>query len=256
MTDTCTYSTTRPLFGQVAIVTGSSRGIGREIAITLAHAGAQVVVNYLNRREAALEVVEECKRAGSKAIAIQADVSHEAEVKNLVIQATSLGAPRILINNAGIAKAKLLMDTSVSEWNEVLAANLTAPFLCTKEVLPYMIRQKYGRIINISSIWGITGGSCEAAYSAAKGGLITFTKALAKEIGKSGITVNAVAPGAIDTDMINNLTAEDRSIVENDIPVGRIGTPADIAHSVLFLAKPAASYMTGQVISPNGGLVI
>jgi 3-oxoacyl-[acyl-carrier protein] reductase len=256
LADTCTYSTTRPLFGQVAIVTGSSRGIGREIAITLARAGAQVVVNYLKNRESALEVVDECKDVGSKSIAVQADVTKESEVKQLVLEATSLGTPQILINNAGVAKSRMLMDTSVSEWNEVLAANLTAPFLCTREVLPYMLRLSYGRIINISSIWGITGGSCEAAYSAAKGGLITFTKALAKEIGRSGITVNAVAPGAIDTDMLSNLSSADKKIVENDIPVGRLGRPSDIAHTVLFLVDPASSYMTGQVISPNGGLVI
>ncbi len=256
MGDTCTYSTTRPLFGQVAIVTGSSRGIGRSIAIALARSGAYVVINYVTSRDSAQEVVNECRLLGSKSIAVQADVTKESEVKNLIIQATNLGTPKILINNAGITKSKLLLDTSVSEWNDVVAANLTAPFLCTKEVLPYMLRQGYGRIVNISSIWGITGGSCEVAYSAAKGGLITFTKALAKEIGKSGITVNTVAPGAIDTEMLNTLSADDKAIVERDIPVGHLGTPADIAHSVLFLVDPASSYITGQVISPNGGLVI
>lgn len=256
MPDSFTFSTTRPLFGQVAIVTGGSRGIGKSISISLAKAGAYVVVNYLNSEEAATEVVETCRALGSKAIAVQADVTKPEEVSRLIEAATEFGKLKILVNNAGIAHAQLLMDTTLSDWNRLIASNMTASFLCTKAVLPYMIRQTYGRIINISSIWGIAGGSYEVAYSATKGGLIAFTKALAKEVAKSGITVNAVAPGAIETDMLAPLSNDDRRILEDDTPVGRLGHPEDVSHSVLFLASPSASYMTGQVISPNGGLVI
>lgn len=251
------FSTTRPLFGQTAVVTGASRGIGRAIALQLAKAGANVVINYLSSTSAAKDVVEECQGYGSKAIAVQADVTREQDAQRLFEQAAQLGTPTsILVNNAGIAKEKLLLDTTLEEWNSVLKSNLTAPFLCSKAILPLMLRERYGRIINISSIWGISGGSFEVAYSASKGGLIAFTKALAKELGPSGITVNAVAPGAVETDMLRSLSQLDRAQLEIEIPVGRIGHPDDIAHAVLFLASPDASFMTGQVLSPNGGLVI
>lgn len=248
------FSTTRPLYGQTAIVTGASRGIGRSIAVALGRAGAHVVVNYLKSHEAALEVVDTILNLGSKAIAVQADVSNPQEVKSLVTAATSLGAPQILVNNAGISQSRLLLDTSLEEWDRMLKSNLTAPFLCTKAVLPYMLRTGYGRIVNISSIWGISGGSFEVAYSASKGGIIAFTKALAKEIGPSGITVNAVAPGAIETDMLQGLSEEEVSQLQARTPVGRLGHPDDVANAVVFLASPRTSYITGQVISPNGGL--
>ncbi|QSO55017.1 SDR family oxidoreductase [Alicyclobacillus curvatus] len=248
------FSTTRPLYGQTAIVTGASRGIGRSIAVALGRAGAHVVVNYLKSQEAALEVVDTILNLGSKAIAVQADVSNPQEVKSLVTAATSLGAPQILVNNAGISQSRLLLDTSLEEWDRMLKSNLTAPFLCTKAVLPYMLRTGYGRIVNISSIWGISGGSFEVAYSASKGGIIAFTKALAKEIGPSGITVNAVAPGAIETDMLQGLSEEEVSQLQARTPVGRLGHPDDVANAVVFLASPRTSYITGQVISPNGGL--
>lgn len=248
-------STTRPLFGQVAIVTGSSRGIGRAIAIGLAKSGAQVVINYRSSEQAANEVAEICRAHGSRAITVRADVTDADQVDQLVNSALSLGPPSILINNAGISAAGLLIDTSLSEWNALIQHNLTAPFLCCKAVLPYMIRQGYGRIINMSSIWGLSGGSYEVAYSASKGGLLALTKALAKEVARAGITVNAIAPGAIDTDMLHNLGADDLAVVEAETPVGRIGQPEDVTHAVLFAVSPSASYLTGQVISPNGGLV-
>jgi 3-oxoacyl-[acyl-carrier protein] reductase len=250
------YSTTRPLFGQVAIVTGASRGIGRSIAVALARAGAHVVVNYRSSKDAAEEVVREIRTLGSRAIAVQADVTVPADVDRLIMASTELGVPRILVNNAGIASSRLLMETSLEEWESLIKSNLTAPFLCAKAVLPHMIREGYGRIINISSIWGIAGGSFEVAYSASKGGLIAFTKALAKEVGKAGITVNAVAPGAIETDMLRNLSGDELDALKQETPVGRLGRPEDVSHAVLFLASPSASYVTGQVISPNGGLVI
>jgi 3-oxoacyl-[acyl-carrier protein] reductase len=257
MSDTYTFSTTRPLFGQVAIVTGASRGIGKSIAIALAKSGASVVINYKTSSVLAQEVANTCKSYGAKAIAVQADVTQEKDVLHLVeVTATELGQPSILVNNAGVAHAQLLSETSLEAWNRLIQSNMTASFLCVKQVLPDMIRQGYGRIINISSIWGISGGSYEVAYSASKGGLIAFTKALAKEVGKSGVTVNAVAPGAIETDMLQDLSQDDRRLLEDETPVGRIGSPEDVSHCVLFLASPAASYVTGQVISPNGGLVI
>ncbi|WP_249226830.1 elongation factor P 5-aminopentanone reductase [Alicyclobacillus mengziensis] len=248
------FSTTRPLYGQTAIVTGASRGIGRSIAIALGRAGAHVVVNYLKSQAAAAEVVETILNLGSKAIAVQADVSSPEEVETLVTASTSLGAPQILVNNAGISQSRLLLDTSLEEWDRMLKSNLTAPFLCTKAVLPYMLRSGYGRIVNISSIWGISGGSFEVAYSASKGGIIAFTKALAKEIGPSGITVNAVAPGAIETDMLQGLSQEEMLLLQARTPVGRLGHPDDVANAVVFLVSPRTSYITGQVISPNGGL--
>jgi 3-oxoacyl-[acyl-carrier protein] reductase len=251
-----TFSELKPLGGATAIVTGAARGIGRAIAIALAEAGANVVINYRTSTQAAEETMEACRRFGVKAIAVQADVSLPEQVAHLV-EATcvNLGSPQILVNNAGIALTGLLLDTTVTEWDDLMNANLKAPFLCTKAVLPHMIRKRYGRIINLSSIWGITGGSCEVAYSAAKGGIISFTKALAKEVGPSGITVNCVAPGAVLTDMLGHLSEEDLAMIANETPVGRIGTPEDVAHLVRFLALPSSSFITGQVISPNGGLV-
>ncbi len=251
------FSTTRPLSGQIAIVTGASRGIGAEIARTLAKAGASVCVNYLTQHKAAEEVVTECQSHGSKAIALQANVTDQQAIQQLVLNTTILlGAPTILINNAGRALAELFLDTKERTFDDLMHANLKAPFFCTQAVLPSMIRARYGRIVNISSIWGIAGGSLEVAYSASKGGLIAFTKALAKEVAPSGVTVNAVAPGAIETDMLNQFTQEDLEQLTRETPVGRLGTPLDVATAVLFLAHPNASFMTGQIISPNGGLVI
>lgn len=257
MNDPLTFSTTRPLFGQVAVVTGASRGIGAAIAVTLARAGAAVAVNYLQSKEQAEAVAESCRTYGSRALAVQADVTDYRAVEQLVQQTRlELGEPDILINNAGRTSSTLLMDTTEELWDQLMDTNLKAPFFCVKSVLPSMLRKRYGRIVNISSIWGISGGSYEVAYSASKGGVIALTKALAKELGPSGITVNAVAPGPIDTDMLDNLTEEELQQVSAETPVGRLGTPNDVAASVLFLVSPGASFMTGQIISPNGGLVI
>ncbi len=257
MNDSLTYSTTRPLFGQVALITGASRGIGAAIAVTLAKAGAAVAINFLRNEERAQAVAEDCRTYGSKAVPIQADVTDDRAVARLTATTVKeLGEPTILVNNAGRARSALLVDTTEAIWDELMNANLKAPFFCTKAVLPSMIRKRHGRIVNISSIWGIAGGSFEVAYSASKGGLIALTKALAKELGPSGITVNAVAPGAIETDMLNDLAPDDRAEISLETPVGRLGTPEDVASAVLFLVSPGASFITGQIISPNGGLVI
>ncbi|MGZ6505287.1 MAG: elongation factor P 5-aminopentanone reductase [Tumebacillaceae bacterium] len=256
MNDPNSHNGYRPLLGQNAIVTGASRGIGAAIAVSLARAGANVIVNYRNSPQHAEQVVAECRRYDVKSLAIGADVTNADEVAHLV-EATcvNFGSPHILVNNAGISITKLLIDTAEDEWDALMSANLKAPFLCAKAVLPHMINHRYGRIINMSSIWGIAGGSCEVAYSASKGGLIALTKALAKEMGPSGITVNAVAPGAVQTEMLQHLNEEDLMMLAEETPVGRLGTPEDIASVATFLALPSTSFITGQVISPNGGFV-
>jgi 3-oxoacyl-[acyl-carrier protein] reductase len=249
-------SSTRPLNGQTAIVTGASRGIGAAIAVGLARAGANVVVNYRQNAEMAESVAAICRRHDVRVLTVQADVTNAADVSRLVETTSAhFGAPSILVNNAGVAHTGLLLDMTEEEWDAIITANLKAPFLCTKAVLPHMIAQQYGRIINLSSMWGLAGGSCEVAYSASKGGVIALTKALAKEMGLSGITVNAVAPGAIQTDMLGHLSDEDLAMLAEETPVGRLGTAEDVANAVQFLALPSSSFVTGQVLSPNGGYV-
>jgi 3-oxoacyl-[acyl-carrier protein] reductase len=245
----------RPLAGQVAIVTGGGRGIGRAIALELAAAGASVVVNYHRSQDDAETVADMCRQLAGRALAVGADVGDKDQVAHLVTAATALGPPRILVNNAGVAWTGLFSETSVDVWERLLRTNLTGTFLCTQAVLPHMLRQGYGRVVNIASIWGMVGGSCEVAYSASKGGVIAMTRALAKELGRTGITVNAVAPGAIASDMTDTLSPQDKAELEAAIPVGHIGEAEDVARCVRFLVSPRASYLTGQVISPNGGLV-
>lgn len=244
------------LSGQVAIVTGGSGGIGQAICLALAQAGAHVAVHYHQNQTAAEWVAKRCRAYHVQAMTVPADVTQVNDVQQMV-QKTRLylGNPSILVNNAGVSLTHLLIDTSVDEWDRVMNTNLKSVFLCTKEVLPSMIRQRYGRIINIASIWGMAGGSCEVAYSASKGGLIAFTKALAKEVGSAGITVNAVAPGVIETAMLSHLQPEEKEALAEETAVRRLGKPEDIARVVRFLADPASSFLTGQIISPNGGFL-
>jgi 3-oxoacyl-[acyl-carrier protein] reductase len=245
------------LNGQVALVTGASRGIGRAVALRLAQEGAAVAVNFRQQAEAAGALVAEIEAAGGKALAWQADVADAGACRNMVKGvADRFGRLDMLVNNAGTALEKLLMDTTDAEWDELMAIHLRGLFACTKAALPYMVWQRYGRIINISSIWGISGAAGEVAYSAAKAGQIGFTKALAKEVGAVGVTVNAVAPGAIDTEMNQHLTGPDLEAWLEQTPVGRLGTAQEIAEVVRFLALPSSSFITGQVWSPNGGVVI
>lgn len=239
----------------VAIVTGGAKGIGRAIVVALAKKGIQVILNYRHSEEQAIKTKQELFEQGYHIEIYQADVSKKEEVQRLVAYTKEkCGEVDILVNNAGIDKWQLFTDMSDEDWNEVLANNLTSAFYMTKEVVPDMIRKKKGCIINISSIWGITGASCEVAYSVSKAGMDGLTKALAKELAPSNIRVNSIAPGAIDTDMNENLTKEERNEIENEIPLGRFGTPEDIAKCVMWLVED--NYTTGQVVSPNGGWVI
>lgn len=246
---------TENLRGQVAVVTGASRGIGRAIALELANYGATVVVNYASSSAAADEVVAEITNAGGEAIALQADVSKADQVDNLINTVVDkFKHIDILVNNAGITRDTLLLRMKPEDWQAVIDLNLTGVFLCTRSVSKLMLKQRSGRIINITSVAGQMGNPGQANYSAAKAGVIGFTKTVAKELASRGITVNAVAPGFIATDMTSNLKAEG---ILQFIPLGRYGQPEEIAGMVRFLAAdPAAAYITGQVFNVDGGMVM
>jgi 3-oxoacyl-[acyl-carrier protein] reductase len=241
------------LSGRVAIVTGASRGIGRAIAVTLARAGAAVVAAA--RGEHAQAVTEQITAAGGRAIAVPLDVTDTAAIEAMVAQAASeLGRIDILVNNAGITRDQLLLRLKRDDWDAVLATNLTGAFACTQAVLRPMIKQRYGRIVSISSIVGQAGNPGQTNYAASKAGLIGFSKALALEVASRNITVNVVAPGLIDTDMTKAIADAAQKDWSEKIPLGRLGTPEDIAAAVCFLASDAASYITGHVLAVNGGM--
>lgn len=239
------------------LITGASRGIGAETARLFAANGDRVFVNYNRSENAALSLCRELRESGYTAAAVQADVSKPEDVRRMFdfIQSECAGID-VLVNNAGIAQTKLFTEITDNDWGNMIATNLSGAFYCCRAALPYMIRNHSGRIINISSMWGQTGGSCEVHYSAAKAGIIGLTKALAKEEGPSGITVNCIAPGVIKTDMTSNLTDQDFSALIDETPTETIGTPEDIARIIFFLAEEASSFITGQVIAVNGGIVI
>ncbi|MEM9264451.1 MAG: 3-oxoacyl-[acyl-carrier-protein] reductase [Cyanobacteria bacterium P01_F01_bin.13] len=241
---------------QVAIITGSSRGIGKAAALALAAEGASVVVNYARSSAAADEVVAEITAAGGSAIALQADVSQEDQVEAL-IKATKdkFGRIDVLVNNAGITRDTLLLRMKPADWQAVIDLNLTGVFLCTRAVAKIMLKQRSGRIINISSVAGLMGNPGQANYSAAKAGVIGFTKTVAKEMAGRNVTVNAVAPGFIETDMTNELPNTEEIL--KYIPLGRYGQVSEVAGLIRFLAvDPAAAYITGQVMNVDGGMVM
>jgi 3-oxoacyl-[acyl-carrier protein] reductase len=243
------------LTGKTALVTGASRGIGRAIALSLAEAGADVAVNYAGSEASAAEVVGLIEGMGRKAFKIKADVSSVQEVEEMFKQVLeSFGKLDILVNNAGITRDNLLMRMKEDEFDQVIATNLKGVFNCLKAATRPMMKQRYGRIINISSVVGVLGNPGQVNYVAAKAGVIGMTKATAKELSSRGITVNAVAPGFIETDMTDKLTEETRSQLLQQIPLARLGQPDDIAKAVRFLASDDASYMTGQTIHVDGGM--
>ncbi len=245
----------KPLQERVAIITGASRGIGRAIALELAAQGANVVVNYASSSEAAQQVVAEITEAGGSAIALQADVSKLEQVDALLSNTLEkFGRVDVLVNNAGITRDTLLLRMKPEDWQAVIDLNLTGVFLCTRAVSKVMLKQRSGRIINIASVAGQMGNPGQANYSAAKAGVIGFTKTVAKELASRGITVNAVAPGFIATDMTSDLKSDE---IIKYIPLGRYGEPEDVAGMVRFLAADsAAAYITGQVFNVDGGMVM
>lgn len=243
------------LKGKVAIVTGASRGIGRQIALTLASYGANVVVNYHGSLEKAKEVTSEIEAMGREAVLYQGNVADMDAMKAMVKETTKkFGRIDILVNNAGITKDNLLMAMKEEEFDQVLDINLKGSFICMKQVIRIMMKQRYGRIINLSSVSGRMGNAGQVNYSASKAGVIGMTKSLAREVGSRGITVNAVAPGFIDTDMTAVLKDEVKEAIMAGIPLKRVGNPEDIAEAVAFLASDKASYITGQVLSVDGGM--
>ncbi|RJS62154.1 3-oxoacyl-[acyl-carrier-protein] reductase [Bacillus sp. PK3_68] len=245
------------LEGKAALVTGASRGIGREIALELARAGADVAVNYSGSEAKANEVVEEIQALGRKALAVQCNVADNDSVAEMVKQTTeAFGKIDILVNNAGITRDNLLMRMKEQEWDDVIDTNLKGVFLCTKAVTRPMMKQRSGRIINIASIVGVSGNPGQANYVAAKAGVIGLTKTTAKELASRGITVNALAPGFITTDMTDALPEEAKEAMLRQIPLAQFGEPADIAKAALFLASEDAKYITGQTIHIDGGMVM
>lgn len=245
------------LTDKVAVVTGSSRGIGRAIVLRLAQDGARIVVNYRGNKAAADEVVDEILAVGGEATAVQADVSQPAEAESLIDAAKkAFGRVDILVNNAGTTRDTLLMRMTEEDWDVVIDTNLKGTFNCIKAVSRQMMRQRYGRIVNVTSVAGIAGNAGQANYASAKAGLIGLTKTVAKELGSRGITCNAIAPGLVPTDLTASLPQELVDLAVERTPLGRVGTAEDMAAAVAFLASDEASFITGQVLAVDGGLAL
>ena len=244
------------IMGRVALVTGASQGIGRACALALAEGGATVALAARNEEKLA-EVANEITAKGGQAAVFRMDVSNEDEVKAAIKSAIAhFGKIEILVNNAGVTRDTLLMRMKRADWDAVLQTNLTGPFLCAQAVIGSMLKQRWGRIINITSVFGQTGQAGQANYSASKAGLIGFTMAMAREVASRSITVNAVAPGYIETAMTETLSDDLKSKVNDMIPLGRAGSDMDVAHAVKFLASEEAGYITGHVLKVNGGMLM
>jgi 3-oxoacyl-[acyl-carrier protein] reductase len=245
------------LDGHVAIVTGASRGIGRAVAIALANVGAKVVINYAGNAEAAEEVRKAITDKGGDAITIQADVAN-AEAVEILVKKTieAYGKIDVLVNNAGITRDGLLMRMKDEDWDAVMNTNLKGVFYCTKAVSKFMMKQRSGKIINMTSVVGVMGNAGQANYAAAKAGVIGFTKSMAKELASRGITVNAIAPGFIATDMTHGLSEQVKVDLATKIPLNRLGTAEDVAAAAVFLATESANYITGQTLNVDGGMVM
>ena len=243
---------------RVALVTGSSRGIGRAVAAELAREGWAVCVNYIQHQQAGEDAVRAIRDAGGRAVAVQADVADRAAVAEMVRRAERElgGHVSLLVNNAGVAGQAQFQDITDEMWDRYLAVNLGGARNTIRAVLPRMISEKAGCIVNISSIWGLRGASCEVAYACTKAAIIALTRSLAAELGPSHIRVNCVAPGVIDTDMVQVLGRETLDDLAEQTPLGRLGTPEDIAHAVAFLASDRASFITGQVLTADGGFIV
>lgn len=247
------------LNGKVALVTGGSRGLGRAIAIMMAEQGASVAVNYLSREDDALDVVKSIRELGGSsghALTVRADVGDASEVEEMFKTIErNLGPVDILVNNAGIVRDNLLLRMKPEDWDDVMSTNMRGMFLCSKACLRSMIKRKTGTIVNISSVVGLSGNAGQANYAAAKAGVIGFTRSLAREVAKRGIRINAVAPGYILTEMTAKLPEDVTDSILSSIPLGRFGTPADVARAVVFLASDASSFITGHTLVVDGGML-
>lgn len=240
-----------------ALITGGSRGIGRAIAMELSRQGINIIITYNSSEEKALEVIKEVENNGVKGLAVKADVSSEEDVKNMMKTIKNqFDSVDILVNNAGVTKDNLLLRMKTEEWDKVMDTNLKGVYLCTKAVARGMMKKRYGKIINIASVVGISGNAGQGNYSASKAGVIGFTKSIAKELGSRGITVNGVAPGFVETDMTEVLSEDIKKHSLNMIPLKRFGKPEDIANVVGFLCSEKADYITGQIINVDGGMLM
>lgn len=240
-----------------AFISGASRGIGRAAALKLASLGYDLALNYHTNYEAAQNVQHEAQKYGVKVLLLAGDIADENNVREMFRKiGETFGGADVVVNNASFAEQLMFQDITYEKWRRMFAVTVDGAFFTVQNALPHMLHEKRGRIINVSSMWGEVGASCEVHYSAAKGALIAMTKALAKELGPSGITVNCITPGVIDTEMNAHLSAEDLAELCEETPLGRLGSPDDIAETVAFLASAEAGFITGQIIGVNGGFVI